>query len=91
MRVYYRYLDEFYRILASKLTRIVLEKVNDRRSFFRKGSSVAPLDGELLKELYPILQEGAIFCLDQSELKIKSTTSPSFYRMKRDGGAVRKL
>lgn len=68
MRVYYRYLDEFYRILASKLTRIVLEKVNDRRSFFRKGSSVARLDGETLKELYPILQEGAIFCFAHSEL-----------------------
>lgn len=69
MRVYYRYLDEFYRILARKLTRIVLEKINDRRSFFRKGSSVAPLDGEILKELYPILQEGALFCLTQTELK----------------------
>lgn len=78
MRVYYRYLDEFYRILASKLTRIVLEKVNDRRSFFRKGSSVAPLDGELLKELYPILQEGAIFCLSQSELKNRVYSIPIF-------------
>ena len=78
MRVYYRYLDESYRILASKLTRIVLEKVNDRRSFFRKGSSVAPLDGELLKELYPILQEGAIFCLSQSEMKNRVYSIPIF-------------
>ncbi|MDT2758776.1 hypothetical protein [Enterococcus xiangfangensis] len=78
MRVYYRYLDEFYRILASKLTRITLEKVNDRRSFFCKGSPVAPLDSELLKDLYPILQEGAVFCLNQSELKNKLYRIPIF-------------
>lgn len=78
MRIYYRYLDEFYRILANKLTRILLEKVNDRRSFFRKSSSVKPLDSELLKDLYPLLQEGAVFCLSQLELRNKLYHIPIF-------------
>ena len=30
-RVYYRYIDEFYRIFADKITRVVLEKVNRKR------------------------------------------------------------
>ena len=31
-RVYYRYIDEFYRIFADKITRVVLEKTRKRPS-----------------------------------------------------------
>lgn len=75
-RVYYRYLDEFYRILADKISRIVLEKANDKRTFFRKSTAVEKLDAELLKEMKPILQEGVVFCFDQMNLKGKEYQIP---------------
>ncbi|GCF95786.1 hypothetical protein NRIC_36770 [Enterococcus florum] len=78
LRVYYRYLDEFYRILANKITRITLEKVNDRRSFFRKGASVARLEGDILKELYPYFQEGAVFCFSHAELDGRTYRLPIY-------------
>ncbi len=78
LRVYYRYLDEFYRILANKITRIALERVNDKRSFFRKGSSVSHLEGEILKDLYPIFQEGAVFCFSQAQLENKVYRIPIY-------------
>ncbi|MBV7391773.1 MULTISPECIES: hypothetical protein [Enterococcus] len=69
MRVYYRYLDEFYRILANKLSKIVLEKNNFRRTLFARGPQVAKLDGEILKQLYPFFQEGAIFNIPQEPVE----------------------
>lgn len=66
LRVYYRYLDEFYRILANKLMRIVQERFTERRSLFRRTPAVARLETETLKELYPLFQEGLVFCLEQA-------------------------
>lgn len=65
-RVYYRYLDEYYRILADKLTRTVLEKINDRRSFFRKATPVEKLDISLLREMKGLFQEGVVFCFQSA-------------------------
>ncbi|OEG11095.1 hypothetical protein BCR22_05045 [Enterococcus plantarum] len=75
-RVYYRYIDEFYRILADKITRVILEKVNDRKTFFKRGISVEKLDVELLKEMKTILQEGVVFCFDQMDIKGKEYHIP---------------
>ncbi|EOL49136.1 hypothetical protein [Enterococcus phoeniculicola] len=77
-RVYYRYMDEFYRILADKLTRIVLEKLNDRKTFFRKGVSVEKLDSDLLKDMRGILQEGVVFSFEQTELIDKEYRIPIY-------------
>ena len=63
-RVYYRYLDEYYRILADKLTYMVLEKINDRKSFFRKSAPVDKLKVSLLQEMKGIFQEGIIFSFE---------------------------
>lgn len=68
-RVYYRYIEEFYRILADKISRVVLEKVNDKKTFFRRGTPVDKLNSDLLKEMKPILQEGVVFCFHQTEVK----------------------
>lgn len=67
-RIYYRYIDEFYRILADKLTRVVLEQINERKSFFRRSSSVEKLDIDLLKSIKGYFQEGIIFCFKDTEL-----------------------
>ncbi len=60
-RVYYRYIDEFYRIFADKITRVVLEKVNQKKAFFKRNTPVEKLSPELLKNMKGILQEGVIF------------------------------
>lgn len=77
-RVYYRYLDEYYRILADRITRTVLEKINDRISFFKKAVSVEKLDFNLLKELRSVMQEGVLFCLSQDQLIDKTFTIPIY-------------
>lgn len=66
-RTYYRYLDEFYRILSSKITRITLEQLNDRRSFFRKAQPVGKINSELLKTLKDAMKEGIFFSFEKSE------------------------
>lgn len=63
-RVYYRYLDEYYRILADKLTHLVLERINDKKSFFRKSIPVDKLKVQLLQEMKGIFQEGILFCFE---------------------------
>ncbi|EGO9256085.1 hypothetical protein DUC41_001577 [Enterococcus faecalis] len=67
-RVYYRYIDEFYRIFADKITRVVLEKVNQKKAFFKRNTPVEKLSPELLKNMKGILQEGVIFCFQQTEV-----------------------
>lgn len=75
-RIYYRYIDEFYRILADKITRVILEKVNDRKTFFKRGIPVEKLDVDILKEMKTILQEGVVFCFDQMDIKGKEYHIP---------------
>lgn len=75
-RVYYRYIDEFYRILADKITRVVLEKVNDKKTFFKRSTSVEKLDADLLKDMKSILQEGVVFCFSQMDIRGKEYRIP---------------
>lgn len=77
-RVYYRFLDEFYHILSTRITKIVLEKANERRTFFRKPTSIDPMNNVRLKDLRPILQEGAIFCFQQSTFENQKYTIPIY-------------
>ncbi|EOT25901.1 hypothetical protein [Enterococcus saccharolyticus] len=65
-RTYYRYLDEFYRILASKLTRIVFEIINQKRGFLRKPRPVEKLNVDLVKSLRELMREGLVFSFDQA-------------------------
>ena len=66
-RTYYRYLDEFYRILSLKLQHIALELLNARVSFFRKPQSVEKISIELLKKLKDAFKEGVILATNQIE------------------------
>lgn len=77
-RVYYRYIEEFYRILADKISRVVLEKVNDKKTFFRRGTSVDKLNIDFLKEMKPILQEGVVFCFQQMSTKGNEYSIPIY-------------
>lgn len=66
-RVYYRYLDEFYQVLARKLTHILELKLNEKRSFFKKGMSVDPIETSVLKKLKNIFQEGVCFNFEKAK------------------------
>lgn len=77
-RIYYRYLDEFYRVLADKLTHITLENVNDKLSFFKKATPVDKPELNLLKSLRGLMQEGIVFCFEQEQLLNKVYTIPIY-------------
>lgn len=68
-RIYYRYIEEFYRILSEKISQIVFSKINERRTFFQRGTAVEKLDSDILKNMKPILQEGVVFCFEQMDVK----------------------
>lgn len=78
-RTYYRYLDEFYRILAVKLTHITLEKLNDRRTFFRKAQPVGKINSELLKTLKEAMKEGMIFSFEHAHTIKNAFHVPIFF------------
>ena len=77
-RIYYRYIDEFYRILSEKISQVVLEKINERKSFFQRGLPVGKLDSDILKSMKPILQEGVVFCFNQMDTKGKQYRIPIY-------------
>ena len=77
-RIYYRYIDEFYRILADRISAAVLEKVNDKKSIFRRGITVDKMNSSLLKDMKSILQEGVVFCFEDIEHKGKEYRIPIY-------------
>ncbi|MDR0921721.1 MAG: hypothetical protein LBM95_04995 [Lactobacillales bacterium] len=77
-KIYYRYLDEFYRMFGNKITRTVLEKLNDRKTFFKRSTPVEKIDINLLQELRPILQNGVVFCFAQQEVVNREYTIPIY-------------
>ncbi len=77
-KIYYRHLEEFYRIIGDKITRILLEKLNDRKSFFKRAVAVEYMSDDLIKQLKPIFQEGVVLSFSQSELINKTYTIPIY-------------
>ncbi|NLM68254.1 MAG: hypothetical protein GX180_13940 [Enterococcus sp.] len=82
-RTYYRYIDEFYRILALKITRFSLEKLNERRTFFRKTQPVEKLNYELLKTLKEAMKEGLVFSFEDASLKNNELQIPILFAEER--------
>lgn len=77
-RIYYRYIEEFYRILSSKISQVVLEKMNERKTFFQRSIPVSKISSDLLKEMKPIMQEGVVFCFSQMDVKGKEYRIPIY-------------
>ncbi|MHC9001664.1 hypothetical protein [Enterococcus bulliens] len=65
-RIYYRYLDEFYRVLAGKIKRQTLENLNDKRSFFKRPLSIVDLPLEVIKQIHDYTKEGIMLSFDQA-------------------------
>ncbi|GGI66481.1 hypothetical protein ACFQOY_06975 [Enterococcus alcedinis] len=78
-RTYYRYLDEFYRILALKINHLSLELLNSRSTFFRKAQPVEKINIELLKTLKEAFKEGVLIAIDQSKLMKNELQIPLIY------------
>lgn len=65
-KVYYRYLDDFYQVLATSLANEVAERGSEKKGLFRRSSlQVSPLSIDVLKQLRPLLQEGVVFHLEK--------------------------
>lgn len=64
-KIYYRYLEQFYYLLGRKITGIFLEKLNDKKSFFKRTVPVEGVPLATLKDLQPLLREGAVFSFSQ--------------------------
>jgi len=77
-RTYYRYLDEFYHVLSQKITHIVLEKLNSKRSFFQKPKSIKAVPADIIKKLSDMMKEGLVFSFDQTEFKNKKYEIPLY-------------
>ncbi|MDM8212520.1 hypothetical protein QUW13_01350 [Enterococcus hirae] len=78
MRIYYRYLDEFYRIMAIKVAQIVEDKLNERKSFFRRPRKVAPIDNRIMREMEIVLTEGAVLAFREYEEKDRQAVIPLY-------------
>lgn len=77
-KIYYRHLEEFYRVLSNKLRHVLLEKLNDRKTFFRRQTAVEPLSHEFIKQLKPIFQEGVVLSFEQATLQNKKYHIPIY-------------
>ena len=78
-RTYYRYLDEFYRILSLKINHMTLELLNARTTFFRKAQPVEKINIELLKTLKEAFKEGVIIAINQAEITKNELQIPLLY------------
>lgn len=67
-KVYYRHMEDFYRLMSHKITNVVYNKVNRRKSLFKASSEVSPIDPEAMKAMKLAFQEGVIFDTRQTYL-----------------------
>ncbi len=77
-RVYYRYLDEFYHILAGRIKQLAIARMNEKRSFFKRATTLDNLPVDLLKNLREPMKEGMIFCFHQLTQDSKVLCIPLF-------------
>ncbi len=59
-KIFYRNLDNFYHLLATKLEMIVHERINEKKSFFKPAIAVAKLPPQMMKDLRTVFQEGVV-------------------------------
>lgn len=77
-RIYYRFIEEFYRILAKKITTIIFDKINEKKSFFKRVSPVKELNLEHIRGMKSLLQEGVVFCFHQLTVRGKDYCIPIY-------------
>lgn len=57
-KIYYRYLEEFLEQFADSITQRMQRKVNEKKRFFQKETTIAPFEIENEKSLVPLFREG---------------------------------
>ncbi|HIY57798.1 MAG TPA: hypothetical protein H9829_06325 [Candidatus Tetragenococcus pullicola] len=76
-RIYYRYLDEFYRVLAGKITQNMFSQINKKR-FFHRPIVVDKVPIDTMKSLKELMREGITFSFSQAIVDNKTYQIPIF-------------
>lgn len=66
-RVYYRHLEEFYKVLQFKIESTVAKQLNSKKFFFQQKIVLKSMGTDFLKEVKNILQEGVVFDFSQRD------------------------
>lgn len=67
-KIYYRNLEEFYHLLATKVNQELHQRMNRHRGWFKKEKTLPDIDINVMKTLRPILQEGIVFHFENATL-----------------------
>lgn len=67
-KVYYRRMEDFYRLISHKISDVVFQKINKRKGLFKATINISPIDPEVIKELKVSFQEGVILDTRQTYL-----------------------
>ncbi|ANK60238.1 hypothetical protein [Loigolactobacillus backii] len=65
VKTYYRYLEQFYRVLNRSLKRHLQEQLPEARFLFRRRSTIPNIDPIILKQLQPLFIDGALFSFEE--------------------------
>lgn len=77
-KVYYRHIEDFYRLISHKVSDVVFQKVNKRKGLFKPAITISPIDPEVIKTLKVAFQEGVIFDIRQIYLDNETYTIPLY-------------
>lgn len=77
-KVYYRHMEDFYRLISYKISDIVFEKVNRRKGWFKPAVPISPINPEEIKLLKMAFQEGLIFDTRQTAMSDNRLVIPLY-------------
>lgn len=77
-KVYYRHMEDFYRLISYKISDIVFQKVNKRRGWFKPQIDISPIDPDAIKTLKVAFQEGVVFDIRQGQMVDSIYTIPLY-------------
>ena len=68
-KIYYREIEDFYGMLAKKVSSLVTQQINSNYSFFsrRKKCEIPEVPPEIVKDLKSTMQEGIVFNFSQTK------------------------
>lgn len=77
-KVYHRYLEEFYQIVALRLAQVIEHRINEKRSIFKKNILIKPMDVSILRNLKNIFQDGVSFHIEHADFTSKDCRIPIY-------------
>ncbi|CAM3324182.1 hypothetical protein [Vagococcus fessus] len=77
-KVFYRRMDDFYKIISAKLENIVFDKINHKKGLFKKPVTVSKIEFEKVKVLKTAFQEGLVLDVRQAGTKEEDYIIPLY-------------